>query len=293
MFAQVSRGWGRIHDGGIIMFIDPHQPDTLVQLTQRADDLPGDCNLYLLLDGVFVPGLYRSRPFQSSTAGPFYLLFETLPGCTDAVRDASPFLMLIKPSGGALMDRLGAKLGPCSGWPMVSAIASTENLEQLGERLAAWCIIENDGQRFNFRFPDTRRLPASFAALHADQQAQLTGSVHFWSYIGRDGKWADLAVAGTESAVAQTAVLDDVQFAAIVDDTAPDEVLFRLAYSGFKSDLQHSRLHATVSDALNTARDAGLDEDLREEWCEYVLRGGQEKNNLAALAQWRTSLADS
>lgn len=275
------------------MFIDPHHSDTVAQLKQRADDLPDECHLYLLLDGVFVPGLYRSRPFQDSTGGPIFLLFETLPGCTDAVKDASPFLMLIKPAGGPLMERLGARLGACSGWPMVSAIASTESLEQVGERLAAWCVIENDGQRFNFRFPDTRRLPGSFAALHADQRAQLTGSMHFWSYIGRDGSWADLAVAGREGAVAENVVLDDVQFGVMVDDAAPDEVLFRLAYSGFESDLPHSLLHAAVSEALKTAREAGLEKDLREEWCEYVARHGQGQNNLAGLAQWRTSLADS
>lgn len=275
------------------MFIDPHQPDTIAQLTQRAADLPDECHLYLLLDGAFVPGMYRSRPFQSSTTGPVYLLFETLPGCTAAVRDASPFLMLIKPAGGALMERLGARLGTCSGRPMVSAIATTENLEQLGERLAAWCVIENDGQRFNFRFPDTRRLPGSFAALHAYQRAQLTGSMHFWSYIGRNGNWADLTVAGTESAVAANVVLDDVQFGEIVDDAAPDEVLFRLAYSGFESNLSHSHLHAAVSAALKTAREVGLKEDLHEEWCEHVARHGQGKNNLTGLAQWRTSLADS
>ena len=275
------------------MFIDPHQPDTIAQLVKRSNALAGDCHLYLLLDGVFVPGLYRSRPFQSSTAGPFYLLFETLPGCTDAVRDASPFLMLIKPAGGALMDRVGARLGSCSGWPMVSAIATTESLEQLGNRLAAWCVIENDGQRFNFRFPDTRRLPGSFAALHEDQRAQLTGSMHFWSYIGRDGSWADLAVAGTESAVAEAVVLDDVQFREIVDDAAPDEVLFRLAYSGFASNLPHSFLHSAVSAALKTAREADLEEDLREGWCEHVARHGEEQNSLAGMARWRTSLSDS
>lgn len=275
------------------MFIDPHQPDTISTLTQRADELPDECRLYLLLDGAFVPGMYRSRPFQCSIAEPVYLLFETLPGCTDAVKDASPFLMLIKPAGGALVDRLGARLGPCSGWPMVSAIATTERLEQLGERLAAWCVIENDGQRFNFRFPDTRRLPGSFAALHPKQRAQLTGSMHFWSYIGRNGNWADLAVAGMDSAAAESVVLDDVQFGEIIEDATADEVLYRLAYSGFKCDLPHSLLHAAVSAALKTAREAGLDEDLRQGWCEHVAQHVQGKKSLPDLAQWRTSLAIS
>ena len=127
-------------------------------------------------------------------------------------------MVLIKPARCALIERLDGRLGACSGWPMVSAIASTENLEQLGARLAAWCIIENDRQRFNFRFPDTRRVPGSFAALHQDQRAQLTGSMRFWSYIGRDGNWADLEVASLESAVAENPVRDDSQFGKIVGD---------------------------------------------------------------------------
>lgn len=274
------------------MFIDPHQPDVLATLTQRADELSAACHLYLLLDGVFLPGLYRSRSFQSSIAGPLFLLFDTLPGCTAAARDASPFLMSIKPAGGMLLERLTARLAACSGLPMVSAIATTETLEQLGARLAAWCVIENDGQRFNFRFPDTRRLPGSYAALHADQRAQLTGSMYSWSYIGRDGSWADLEVAGTENAMAANVVLDDGQFGAIVDDALPDEVMFRLAYSGFESNLQHSRLHAVVCSALRTAIQASLDEDMRESWCEHVVRHGEEKNNLVDLEQWRTRWAD-
>ena len=247
-------------------------------------------HLNLLLDGVFVPGLYRSPPFRNSIAGPLFLLFDTLPGCTADVRDASPFLMLIKPAGGLLMERLAPRLAACSGWPMISMIASTETLEQLGARLAAWCVIENDGQRFNFRFPDTRRLPGSFAALHVEQRAQLTGSMYSWSYIGRDGSWAQLEVAGTDGAMAMNVVLDDAQFGAIVDDALPDEVLFRLAYSGFESDLPHSRLYEAVRSALRTATEAGLEEDLRETWCEYVVRHGQGKNNRPCLDQWRTSL---
>jgi hypothetical protein len=274
-----------------MMFVDPHQPDVKAVLLKRADELPAGCHLYLLLDGVFVPGLYRSRLFRTGSAVPFFLLFEVLPGCTDAVRDASPFLLLIKPDAGPLMEQLDATLAACSGMPMVSAIATTESIEALGERLAAWCVIENDGQRFNFRFPDTRRLPGSFAALHAPQRAQLTGNMHSWSYIGRDGRWADLAVAGEESAAIENVVLDDAQFGEMIDDATPDEVLFRIAYSGFDSDLPHSKQYAAVRSALDTARDAGLDEALRDAWCEHVARHGHEQNNVAALAQGQTRFA--
>lgn len=272
------------------MMIDPHQSDTAAWLTLRAEKLPDGCHLHLLLDGAFVPGLYRSRHFEGSAAVSCFLLFESLPGCTAAVRDASPFLVSIKPAGGPLMERLEARLGACSGWPMVSAIASTESLELVGKRLAAWCVIENDGQRFNFRFPDTRRLPGIFAALSAHQRTQLTGRMHFWSYIARNGRWAELEVAGQDGEMAEDVLLDDEQFGKMVDDATPDEVLFRLAYGGLVSDLPHSLLHAAVCAALKTAKEAGLDETWREAWCEHVVRNGQSQNNLAGLAQWRESV---
>lgn len=275
------------------MFIDSFQDNWLDVLAKRTAALPDYINLYLLLDGVFVPGIYRTRPFADSGESAVHLLFEVLPGCTDAVKDVSPFLVSIRETDGSLVHRLPSRLSPCSGFPMVSAIATTESLDKLGQRLAAWCVIENDGQRFNFRFPDTRRLPGLYGALNPGQRVQFCGPMIFWTYIGRDGAWADLEVAGQKSDIASNPQLGDEQFGRMVEDSAADEVLFRLAYRGFAPVGSHCVLHATVSSALITAREAELDEDLRAEWCEYIIRNGRGHDSADGLAQWLTSLTDA
>ena len=275
------------------MFIDPFQNNWLDVLAQRAAGLPDHVHLYLLIDGVFIPGMYRTRPFADSRAGPVHLLFSSLPGCTDAVKDASPFLVRIRAAGGGLVDRLPSRLLPCSGLPMVSAIATTESLDELGQRLAAWCVIGNDGQRFNFRYPDTRRLPGMYRALKTEQRAQFCGPMRFWSYIGRDGAWADLDVAGQQSDIASDPVLEDEQFGVMVDESAADEVLFKLAYGGAELEGLHSVLHATVSSALITARTAGLEDGRHAEWCGYIISNGRTHDSAAGLAQWQASTADA
>lgn len=253
--------------------------------------LPEHVNLYLLLDGVFVPGIRRKSPFARNGADPVHLLFESLPGCTEEVKDASPFIAQIRAARGTLVDHLPSRLAPCSGFPMVSAIATTESIEQLGGRLAAWCVIENDGQRFNFRYPDTRRLPGIYQALNLVQRAQFCGPMTFWSYIARDGMWADLDVPGQECDIASAPVLDDEQFGLMVGDSAADEVLFRLAYGGYVPVGLHSEVHKIVSSALVTAHAAELEDDLRDEWCEYIIKRGPRHNSAAGLARWKTLMA--
>lgn len=275
------------------MYIDPLQEHWLDDLKARAATLPDHINLYLLLDGVFIPGMYRKRPFTSIGAAPVYLLFGSLPGCTDEVKDASPFLVQLTRTDGALAGKLSAALSQCSGLPMMSAIATTESLEELGQRLAAWCVIEHDGQRFNFRFPDTRRLPGLYDALRPDQRALFCGPTYFWSYIGRDGAWADLDVSGEASSVASEPVLDAEQFGRMVDDGAADEMLFRMTYGGLETEMPHSVLYATLCSALGTARAASLSDDLHREWCEYIVRHGGQHDNAAGLAQWQASMSEA
>jgi hypothetical protein len=274
------------------MFIDPFRNDWLVTLEERATSQPDDVNVFLLLDGVFVPGMHRTRPFIDSRTKAPHLLFEALPGCTDQIRDASPFLVPIRPAGGSLAPRLASCLAPCSGMPMVSAIATTEDLDQLGRRLAAWCVIENDAQRFNFRFPDTRRLPGIYAALTAEQRAQLCGPMCFWAYIGRDGAWMDLDVVGQDSNIASNPELNNEQFGRMVDDGIADEILFRMTYGGVAHDGLHSDLHAIVCSALATAHAGRLEETLRFEWCMHIVNDGREHDTATGLAAWRASVVE-
>src|SRR5665647_300575 len=116
---EIARRCSSFYIRGIdTMLIDPYCERWLDRLNTPNDALPGVESTYLLIDGVFVPGLHRlldaALPSSQATA----LLFETLPSCSDETRDVSPFLLPYRPSH----TRVQTLLGRCSGWPMVSAI---------------------------------------------------------------------------------------------------------------------------------------------------------------------------
>lgn len=257
------------------MLIDPYDECWLDQLTDAT---------FLLIDGVFVAGLHRRiKAVMPATEAPS-LLFEGLPSCSDGTRDVSPFLVRYQPSN----SRMRSLLEKCSGWPMICAIETAESQAELTERLAAWCVVEVDDQRFNFRFPDTRRLPTIFGALSGEQRAALAGPATRWSYIDRSGKWQDLAVTGTPCAIAVRPRLDDQQFAKLVSDSEADEVISILASRGYAL-VSHSQDYATVSLALRVSRTVCMDTVSKVGWCESCLVDGQARDadHLAErLPQW-------
>jgi hypothetical protein len=243
---------------------------------------------YLLIDGVFVPGLQRLAKAALPSSQAPSLLFETLPACSDSTRDVSPFLVQYQASN----QRLRSLLEKCSGWPMVCAIETAESQAELADRLAAWCVVEVDDQRFNFRFPDTRRLPAIFDALTPVQRAGFAGPATRWSYIDRAGGWRELAVTGTPGPIADRPRLDDQQFANLVSDSETDEVIAMLDYRGQKTVGSRSHHHATVSLALNVARKANLDTLSKLAWCESCLAEGTSRDHTGLaerLTHWIAS----
>lgn len=266
------------------MLIDPYDKRWLDRLAVPNDGTTPIGSTYLLIDGVFVPGLYRRiKSVVPSTDAPL-LLFEDLPGCSESTRDVSPFLVRYEPSN----SRLRALLGDCSGWPMISAIVTAESQVELTERLAAWCVVEVEDQRFNFRFPDCRRLPAIFDALSDVQRAAFAGPATRWCYIDRSGKWQELTVPGAPCAMADRPRLDDQQFAKLVNDSEADELISILVYRGYEVG-RHSQDYSTVSLALRASRTAGMDTRSRVAWCESCLVDGQphDADHLAArLSQW-------
>ncbi|WP_332851783.1 DUF4123 domain-containing protein [Duganella sp. S19_KUP01_CR8] len=272
------------------MLIDTYQENWLTDLHERASRLGGETQVYLLIDGVFVPGLYR-QVRKAAPATEMTLLFETLPACSDKVRDVSPFLVRYDATVGGL-DKV---LGLCSGSPMVSAIETEETLTQLTERLAAWCVIYSDGQRFNFRFPDTRRLPGIFSALRADQRAQLAGPATRWAYIDRKGGWKELPVPMVDSPVVQDRPeLDDGQFGMMVSDNEVDSMLVRISRRQHLPDEKPSHLHATISLALRVAEAQTLDENLLIDWCEECLLHSVLPDEMVMakrIVEWRQSVA--
>ncbi|MCC2955837.1 DUF4123 domain-containing protein [Massilia sp. IC2-477] len=247
------------------MLTDSFVDDWFDMLMQRFWERPAAHELHVLIDGAFVPGLHRRIP-----AGGKALLFEGLPGRGPDTLDVSAFVLPFDPDDRALRRVLGA----CQGWPMVSVIETPEPWQDLAARMAAWCIVEADGQRFNFRFADTRRVPAVVKTLDPAQRGQFVGPAVSWSHIGRDGCWWTLALDGAGDAPATDPTLDEAQFAALVEDSRADEVLAQLAAHPDRGKYLASEAHALISSALAPALGAGVDGPDLVDWCGWLLRHG-------------------
>ena len=265
------------------MLIDAFHHNVFDELDQRAAGLVGPDKLYLLIDGAFVPGLHKML-----TADCKALLFASRPACSDDAADASPFLTPYVPND----KRMRSLLPRCSGWPMLSLIQTSESLAQLSERLSAWCVIEADGQRFNFRFADTRRLPAIIRTLEPTQRAQFLGSATHWLYINRNGCWDEVDVKGAMAQPAINPVLNDGQFATLVDDSRVDEHLVLLGDRGYEVGKHPSVSHARMAAALQTATSVKLADDSLLSWCIWFWRYAQTQPNCVArmaFETWKTT----
>lgn len=249
------------------MFIDQYESGWINWLDQTVTTIKPAERLILLIDGAFRPGIHRVIRDKLNSDHSVCLLFEAIKSCSDDARDVSPLLFEYVP------NHLGLQklLVQCDGMPMVSALITSESCEMLAARLAAWCIVESDDQSFNFRFPDTRRLPGIFRALTPEQQQQLAGPCSQWSYIARNGSWQALPVVSTQTPAATNTKLTALQFAEIIDDCRADEILFILASRGQQWPYRHSQLHAITEHAMTLARKTQLDETLIIEWCENCL----------------------
>jgi hypothetical protein len=172
---------------------------------------------------------------------------------------------------------------------MLSAIETVESQADLAVRLAAWCIVETDGQRFNFRFPDTRRLPSIFDALTTRQKAELAGPATRWSYIDRNGSWSELPVPGIKSGIADRPALNPQQFAALVSASEVDEVIKILEDTGERMHGLHSQRYVVLSMALRISKKSNLNTNAKLDWCAECLRNGLASDVIEAaeqFAQW-------
>lgn len=265
------------------MLIDAFEENFFDKLDMQAAKLVAPTKLYLLIDGAFVPGLHKTLASDSKS-----LLFASLPGCNDETADASPFLTPYVPQD----KRMRWLLRRCSRWPMLSVIETPESLAQLSARLSAWCLVEADGMRFNFRFADTRRLPAIVRTLGPEQRAEFTGPATDWSYVARDGSWRQLDVPGFGAEFADNPELDDLQFAALVDDSRADEALVRLGDRGYDVGKHPSVSHARVTAALGIAVSDALSNNDALDWCAWFWRHAEEHHDSSAQAAfqiWKNS----
>jgi Domain of unknown function (DUF4123) len=261
------------------MLIDTFAEDPFEALEARAEALAPSHYLYLLVDGAFVPGLHKMLRRDAKA-----VLFESLPGCREETQDVSPFLAPFRPAD-KVMVRL---LKRCNGWPMVSAIETTESLHGLSERLAAWCVVEADGQRFNFRFADSRRLPAIFEILSLSQRASFCGPAVRWTYVSRDGSWRELEIDGLGGPISAEPALDQRQFASLVDDSRVDELMVQLRYRGNAIFKQPAKSHSLLALALGVAANAKLADENVLDWCEWFWKRDQLQDAATALSLLET-----
>jgi hypothetical protein len=259
------------------MLIDAFNENFLDELDLRAAKVAAPNKLYLLIDGAFVPGLHKSLASEMESS-----LFASLRSCNDETADVPPFLTPYAPHD----KRMRRLLRRCSGWPMVSVIETRETPAQLSTRLSAWCLVEADGQRFNFRFPDTRRLPAIFQTLDATQRAHFAGHVKCWSYVGRDGGWNELDVTAASADPADNPTLCERQFAALVDDSRADELLMMLSDWGIAVDKHPSLSHMRMTSALRTGRVSDLADGDLVAWCIWFWQH-PDADVIAAFQTWK------
>lgn len=265
------------------MLIDKFEKRFFAELDGRVTNQQQQCKLYLLIDGAFVNGIHKLFKEEEKR-----VLFDSLPSSKNEARNVSPFLIQLNSRD----QRQRILLARSNGWPMISLIETPEDLAGLYARLAAWCVVEVDKDRFNFRFADTRRLPAIVKYINFDQRSHFAGPALRWSYVGRDGKWKDLDIAERTTKDASldfVPVLEKSQFAALVDDGRADEVLAIMAYRGEDVNCTHFQRWSLTMDAIEVADQFDLSESDSIEWAIWCVKnypsGTPDLSN--TLEEWR------
>lgn len=268
------------------MLIDRFTPDWLDVLDSFATAKQGE-NTYLLIDGAFVPGIYKRISQVQPKDGQPVLLFESLPGCDQEVLDYSPFVILYDRAN----TMLKKALDECSGWPMISAVSTTESLLALAQRLAVWCVIDAAGQYINLRFPDTRRLPDIYAVLTVEQRISMFGPGAHITYIGRDGKWNYVTLAEGTPSSSTPPRLTTAQFDALVACSQGDSVLTQLESRGFKARASfRSPQYQLICAAIGLAKSVQLQHEDLLVWCRFSLESTVSVAALPELLRlWESS----
>lgn len=219
--------------------------------------------IHLLVDTAFLPNWHK----RIDTGRAWCALFDEQSGDSELL-SVSPVVVTFTPDDHRLLSALGA----LSGAPALSAVVTPEPLAAWARRLAPWCVVEIDGQWFNCRFPDTRRLPGIWAALSQSQRASLAGPATAWAYIGRDGTWHTLrALPMAESPSMNEVSLTTGQFSRILADAEVDTLLFRCLTQGRHQQFSHAQRHAHVALALEVAQSVGLPEPDHWPWVDHWL----------------------
>lgn len=245
--------------------INSFAPQWLAQLDDMAQE--DDKQTYLLIDGVF---LDDSRSFMNQwpiPVEPKCALFYERANGNQNVLAASPWLLPYAPK----TNHTKELLAQCDTLPAVICIRSHEVMTSLLTRLKRWTVVSCGDMQFNFRFMDTRRLPAIHRGLTPQQRIQLFGAHDQWAFVNRRGLWehldaqddaAPLTGASSQWEEFSPPDLDDDQFAALLSDSEPDEIVAAIwddlpERCATRTTLPPAEVHQSAQLALKQADCAG------------------------------------
>src|SRR5450830_1866936 len=117
--------------------IDSYDTHWLDMLKSSDETLPRVHEI-LLLDSVFLPGVYQRLCKRGTNPHEYHALFEGLPGSGDDALAVSPIIVEYHESD-AQLHKL---LRDVDGKPMVTLIRTTETAAQLASRLKPWCVVK-------------------------------------------------------------------------------------------------------------------------------------------------------
>lgn len=259
--------------------IDPYADDCLDQLLAMVTASPHPS--HLLIDGVFLPSMPSVLKRWPAPVSNAYALFNERAHGDAETLAASPWLLPCSGHDAAVCQLLAT----CDPLPAVTLIRSPSDVGSLLTRLKRWTVVNCGGMHFNFRYPDTRRLPGIHRVLTDVQRHTLFGN-DAWSYIGRDGHWHHLPPnSGSVTACDKAAqdwgdpALNDVQFADLLADSEPDEQLAAVWQdlpddAPARTTALPSQAHAWITTALGHATRLKIDDMAeRTRLCAWVLSG--------------------
>lgn len=113
----------------------------------------------------------------------------------------------------------------------ISALCSQESFEHLGRHVRTLRQIHTqDGQRFYWRFADSRCLMAMWKQLDTHQQIRVLGPINRWQFHARNGRPVDLGlpinhVLQSAGMAHGSLRLSDMQLSGLLDAVWPDQLL--------------------------------------------------------------------
>jgi len=271
------------------MLIESHEPDWLSkvnnQVSESLADHP-DSSAYALLDLAFAPQCFEQLVTQRSALR-YQGLYDRSPRPDPLLSSVSPTLIELTPETDTEWKRV---LEHSNGWPMLSIFVTPESLDELAERLSAWCIVDADGTEFVLRFADTRRLPDIVSSLTPQQHGQLFGPAYAVMCRSRAAQWTSLPLPQVPQAAATHVKFAKAQVIALISASEPDEMLDVLRRDEPSLLAEHSPAAAyeVVCNALDGAGRYGIDGYDRIRWCGVMLTNPDIEREPAAAGLLET-----